>query len=235
MLPTLYLIPSSLGDDDAKKILTTEALQIIYTIDEFIVENEKSARKFLKAAGITIPQSQLTIHELDKHQANVDIMPMLKNCLAGKAIGLLSEAGAPAVADPGALVVAKAHETKIIVKPLIGPSSILLSLMASGMNGQQFCFLGYLPREKDLLHQKIKLIEKESRNKNQTQLFIETPYRNNNLLDELLFICDTHTKLCIAANITLQNEFIQTKSIKEWRKLKPNLNKQPSVFLLYAS
>ena len=224
-----------MGDDDVQKVLTRDALQIINSLDEFIVENEKSARKFLKATSITKPQSELIIHELDKHQNNTDLLPMLKNCLAGKSIGLISEAGVPAVADPGALIVAKAHEKNIIVKPLVGPSSILLALMASGMNGQQFCFLGYLPREKDALIQKIKSIEKESRNKNQTQLFIETPYRNNQLLNEILTVCDAHTYLCLATNITLKSEKIQTKTIKEWRKQKHDIHKQPTVFLIYAS
>lgn len=230
---TLYLIPCSLGESVMDYILPSKVQEVIFSLDEFIVENEKSARKFLKEVGIPIPQSQLIIHEIDKHNPHFNYGELLKNCEAGKSIGLLSEAGVPAVADPGALVVKKAHEKNIRVVPLVGPSSILLALMASGMNGQQFCFYGYLPKEKDVLTQKIKFLEKESQQKNQTQIFIETPYRNNQLLTEILKIADAQTLLCIATDITLETEKIITKKIIDWKKSTPDLSKKPTVFLLF--
>jgi 16S rRNA (cytidine1402-2'-O)-methyltransferase len=231
----LYLIPCSLGESALDFILPAQVIEIIKSLNEFIVENEKTARKFLKEVGIIIPQSQLTIHEIDKHNPNFNYGELLKNCESGKNIGLLSEAGVPAVADPGASVVKKAHEKNICVVPLVGPSSILLALMASGMNGQQFCFYGYLPKEKDVLVQKIKFLEKESQQKNQTQIFIETPYRNNQLLSEILKTCDTQTLLCIATDITLTSEKIITRKISDWKKLISDLSKKPTVFLLYKT
>ncbi|MEO8149510.1 MAG: SAM-dependent methyltransferase [Bacteroidia bacterium] len=232
---TLFLIPCSLGESDLDFILPAKVKTVIQSLDEFIVENEKTARKFLKEVGITIPQSQLIIHEIDKHNPQFNYSDILKICETGKNIGLLSEAGVPAVADPGALVVKKAHEKNIRVVPLVGPSSILLALMASGMNGQQFCFHGYLPKEKDTLIQKIKFLEKESQQKNQTQIFIETPYRNNQLFSEILKICDAQTFLCIATDITLDSEKIITKKIGDWKKTFPDLSKKPTVFLIYSS
>lgn len=229
---SLYLIPCSLGESEMNYILPAQVQSIIFSLDEFIVENEKSARKFLKEVGITIPQSQLIIHEIDKHNTLFNYGELLKSCETGKNIGLLSEAGVPAVADPGALVVKRAHEKNIRVVPLVGPSSILLALMACGMNGQQFCFHGYLPKDKDALTQKIKFLEKESQQKNQTQIFIETPYRNNQLLSEVLKACDTQTLLCVATDITLASEKIITKKIIDWKKAIPDLSKKPTVFLM---
>ncbi len=229
----LYLIPCWLGETELDYILPTGVITIIHSLNEFIVENEKSARAFLKRSGIPTAQSQLIIHEINKHDAHFDYGEFLKNCLAGKNIGLLSEAGVPAVADPGAQLVKKAHEKNIKVVPLTGPSSILLALMASGMNGQSFAFHGYLPKEKNELVQKIKLLEKESQQKNQTQIFIETPYRNNQLLSEIIKTCHDQTLLCIASDITLKDQSIKTKSIASWRKTPPDLNKKPTVFLIY--
>lgn len=230
--PILYLIPCSLGENNSDYILPELVKKIIDSLDEFVVENEKSARKFLKEIGISKPQSELIMHEIDKHNPHFNYGEVLKNYDAGKSIGLLSEAGVPAVADPGALVVKKAHEKNIKVVPLVGPSSILLALMASGMNGQQFCFHGYLPKEKEALNQKIKALEKESLQKNQTQIFIETPYRNNQLLDAILKNGDAQTLLCIASDITLNTEQINTRKIGQWKKSIPDLNKKPTVFLL---
>ena len=231
--PVLYLIPCTLGENNIDYVIPELAKKIIDSLDEFIVENEKSARKFLKDLDISKPQSELIIHEIDKHNPQFNYGSLLANCESGKSIGLLSEAGVPAVADPGAQVVKMAHEKNIKVVPLVGPSSILLALMASGMNGQQFCFHGYLPKEKDALNQKIKFLEKESNQKNQTQIFIETPYRNNQLLDAVIKNCESKTLLCIATDITLSTEKISTKKMSEWKRAIPDLSKKPTVFLLY--
>ena len=231
----LYLIPSTLGNTDVNYYLPQEVINIIHSLDEFIVENEKSARKFLKEAGITIPQSQLIIHEIDKHDDRFDYSQFLLACLAGKSIGLISEAGAPAVADPGAAIVLKAHEKQISVVPLTGPSSILLALMASGLNGQQFCFQGYLPVEKHLREQKLKYLERESQQKKQTQIFIETPYRNNSMVESILKNCDGNTLICMATEITLATEKVTTQKVSQWKKSVPELNKKPTVFLMFAS
>ena len=227
----LYLVPCTLGSEETSCFIPQGVKKIISTLEYFIVENEKSARKFLKKAG-AINQQELHILELDKHELNVNYQSMLLPAVNGMNIGLLSEAGAPAVADPGAAIVNAAHQLQIKVKPLSGPSSILLSLMASGLNGQSFSFHGYLPIEKEARIKKIGLLEKDARVRNQTQLFIETPYRNNQLLKDLIEILSPETKLCIACNITLPDEYILTKSIASWKKQLPELNKKPCVFLL---
>jgi 16S rRNA (cytidine1402-2'-O)-methyltransferase len=229
---TLYLIPSSLGNDDPQIFIPNSVLEIIKSLDEFIVENEKTARQFLKSCSITIPQSQLIIHELDKHDAKFSQHHFLNSLLAGKNMGLMSEAGCPGVADPGAEVVNEVHKKNIRVVPLVGASSILLALMASGLNGQQFCFHGYLPKEKNERTASLKKLEKESQQKNQTQIFIETPYRNNQMFDDILSSCEGKTLLCVAADLTLQTEFVKTKTISEWKKNKIDLNKKPTVFLI---
>ena len=182
----LYLIPTAIGSMQAIDYLPQTVIEIIHSLDEFIVENSKSARQFLKHCHIPTPQQQLTIHELNKHEGNVFEASFFSNLLSGKNVGLLSEAGCPAVADPGALIVAEAHKLQIKVVPLTGPSSILLALMASGLNGQQFAFNGYLPKEKTERFAAIKKAEKDSAQRRQTQIFIETPYRNNALFDDLL-------------------------------------------------
>ncbi len=231
---TLYLIPTTLGSTFPEAILPADVLQQIRQLDEFIVENEKTARQFLKLCKTEIPQQQLLIHELDKHQSNVFEKYFFENLLKGKNIGLMSEAGCPAVADPGAQIVAEAHRRNIQVVPLTGPSSLLLALMASGLNGQQFAFLGYLPKEKEERKMFIKKIEKESAQKRQTQIFIETPYRNNALLSDLLHSCNNETRLCIATDLTLPAESIRTKKILDWKKNVPDLNKRFVVFLFLA-
>ncbi len=228
----LFLIPSALGGNAVESILPSGVLQIIQQLDEYIVENEKSARQFLKLCNIKTPQSHLTIHQLNKHEQNVFEKVFFKNVLNGKNIGLLSEAGSPAVADPGAAIVAEAHRQNIKVVPLVGPSSILLALMASGLNGQQFCFHGYLPKDKEERKLFLKKIEKESAQKKQTQLFIETPYRNNALVADILSQCNNETRLCIAADITLETEFIKTQKIMSWKNNIPDLNKRFVVFLI---
>lgn len=229
---TLFLIPTTLGGMDVDLILPAKVLQIIKGLDEFIVENSKSARQFLKLCNIDTPQQQLIIHELNKHEQNAFEKSFFENLLKGKNVGLLSEAGSPAVADPGATIVQQAHKQNIKVVPLTGPSSLLLALMASGLNGQNFCFHGYLPKEKDERKSFLKKIENDSSQKKQTQLFIETPYRNNVLLADILNMCNNETQLCIAANITLETEFIQTKKIVDWKKNYPDLSKSYVVYLI---
>jgi len=230
----LYLIPTTLGETaETIDVLPQKVNAIINTIDEYIVENEKSARHFLKKMGIKKPLPEISLHTLNQHTNSSDISSYLNAIGQGKSIGIISEAGCPGVADPGAEVVKIAHEKNIKVIPLVGPSSILLSMMASGFNGQNFAFNGYLPKQQDERIKKIKELENLVYKKNQTQLFIETPYRNQHLLDDLLKTCDNKTKLCIACDITLESEFIKTKSIFEWKKQTIDINKKPTIFLIY--
>ena len=227
----LYLIPSSLGADDVRLFLPQGTLDIIHSLRYFVVENEKTARQFLKICGITIPQSELIIEVIDKH-STPHFDALLKPAISGHGLGLLSEAGCPAVADPGAGLVKAAYAHGVLVMPLVGPSSLLLALMASGMNGQSFCFHGYLPLDLEERVRKIKLLEKDSNQRKQTQLFIETPYRNNQLLKDLIANCDANTHLCIAANLTLPDQYISTKKIMNWKGKLPDLHKKPAVFLI---
>jgi len=235
MMPagTLFLIPVPLADDAAGRSFTPYLTHTVNQISEYIVENEKTARRFLKEAGLTTQQSQLVIHDYGKHQRNTDLKEFFLGLLAGKDAGLMSEAGCPGIADPGADIVAEAHRKGIKVVPLVGPSSILLALMASGFNGQSFTFHGYLPIDKVQRSKRIKELESQAERLNQTQLFIETPFRNNQMLDELLKSCKPATKLCIACNLTAANELVQTKIIADWRKQVPDLHKQPAIFLLF--
>jgi 16S rRNA (cytidine1402-2'-O)-methyltransferase len=230
----LYLIPTTLGDTaETADVLPQKVNQLINTIDEYIVENEKSARHYLKKMGIRKPLQEIILHPLNQHTAATEIGTYLNAIAQGKNIGVISEAGCPGVADPGAEVVKLAHQKNITVVPLVGPSSILLSLMASGFNGQNFAFNGYLPKERADRIKKIKELETLVYKKNQTQLFIETPYRNTHLLEDILAFCDGKTKLCIACDITLPSEFIKTKTVADWKKSKPEINKRPTIFLLY--
>jgi 16S rRNA (cytidine1402-2'-O)-methyltransferase len=234
MAGTLFLIPTTLGDTaETAEVLPIKVNEVINTIDEYIVENEKSARHFLKKMGIKKPLQEIILHPLNQHTPQQEITGYLKSLLDGKNMGVISEAGCPGVADPGAEVVRLAHEKDIKVVPLVGPSSILLALMASGFNGQSFCFHGYLPKERADRIKKIKELEKAVQQKNQTQLFIETPYRNMHLLEDLVAGCDPQTKLCIACDITLPSEFIKTKYMGAWKKNLPDLNKRPAIFLMY--
>jgi 16S rRNA (cytidine1402-2'-O)-methyltransferase len=229
----LYLIPTTLGDTaETADVIPVKINTIINQIDEYIVENEKSARHYLKKIGIKKPLQEIILHPLNQHTASQEISGYLKSIAEGKNIGIISEAGCPGVADPGAEVVAIAHTRNIKVVPLVGPSSILLSLMASGFNGQSFTFHGYLPKERGERIKKLKELEKAAQ-KQQTQLFIETPYRNMHLLEDMLSTCDGATKLCIACDITLPTEFIKTKRMTEWKKQLPDINKKPTIFLIY--
>lgn len=232
-LGTLYLIPVMLGDNPADEVLPLKIARVIELIDTYVVENSKMARKFIKAIVPTKSQPSLQLFELNKHTDTREIHAFIQPLLEGKNMGLMSDAGCPGVADPGAVVVKLAHEKGIKVVPLVGPSSILLSLMASGMNGQSFTFNGYLPIDKSEKKNWLKNLEKWSYERNQSQIFIETPYRNNQLLDEMIQILHPNTLLCIACDITLPTELIQTKPMRLWKKNKPDLHKRPCIFILH--
>lgn len=229
----LYLIPTSLGESELDQILPISVKNTVETLFDFIVENEKTARKFIKQLTPEKPQPQLQLFPLNKRTQPEDYTQMIAPLLAGKNMGLMSEAGCPGVADPGAAVVKLAHENGIQVVPLVGPSSILLALMASGMNGQQFAFNGYLPIDKGDKKQALKQFEKWSQDKNQSQIFIETPYRNNKLVEDLLTHLQGDTHLCIAADITLPTEFIKTLKVSQWKKHLPDLQNRPAIFILH--
>jgi 16S rRNA (cytidine1402-2'-O)-methyltransferase len=230
---TLYLIPVPLAENAAAKSFTPYLVDTINSIKEYIVENEKTARRFLKEAGLTTPQSELTIHDYGKYNRESGTAEFFKGLQAGNDVGLMSEAGCPGIADPGAEIVEKAHRMGIKVVPLVGPSSILLALMASGFNGQSFTFHGYLPIDKVERARSIKELEAASIKNNQTQLFIETPFRNNPMLEEILRSCNPKTRLCIACDLTSETELVQTKTIAEWQKKVPELHKRPTIFLLF--
>ena len=230
---TLFLTPVPLADGAAAKSFTPYLVDTINSIKEYIVENEKTARKFLKEAGLKTPQSELIIHDYGKHNRELSTGDFFKGLQAGNNVGLMSEAGCPGVADPGAEIVDKAHRMGIKVVPLVGPSSILLALMASGFNGQSFTFHGYLPIDKVLRSKKIKELENLAERNNQTQLFIETPFRNNPMLEEILRTAHPQTRLCIACDLTSATEFVQTRSIADWQKKVPDLHKRPAIFLIF--
>lgn len=231
----LYLIPTTLGENEPLEVLPLSVKKTVNDLSEFIVENEKTARRFLKKMGIRTPQDKLKIHVLNKYTEPAERDRFLDGLLMGKSVGLISEAGMPAIADPGSEIVKNAHEQGFRVVPLVGPSSILLGLTASGMNGQNFAFVGYLPIDKKERRNRIKQLERRSRDEDQTQIFIETPYRNHKLIDDLLTHLAPTTRLCLAANITMSNEFIQTHKADDWRKLGiPDLHKIPCIFLIHA-
>jgi 16S rRNA (cytidine1402-2'-O)-methyltransferase len=231
-LGTLYLIPVPLAENASGKSFTPYLSDTINHIKEYIVENSKTARRFLKEAGLQTPQSELLLHDYGKHDRDGNLNDFFNGLMAGKDVGLMSEAGCPGIADPGADIVALAHQKGIKVVPLVGPSSILLALMASGFNGQSFTFHGYLPIDKVQRSQKIKELENLSEKNKQTQLFIETPFRNNPMLEEILRTCNPQTKLCIACNLTADDEMVQTKIVADWKKQVPDLHKKPVIFLL---
>ncbi len=232
-LGKLYLIPTTLGESEPMDVLPQTVKRAIDFIDDYIVENEKTARRFIKSIQPEKIQSSLRLSSLNKHTEVSEHAKMIQPCLQGKNVGLMSEAGCPGVADPGAVIVKLAHEKGIQVVPLVGPSSILLAVMASGMNGQSFTFNGYLPIDKTEKKTTLKNLEKLSSDKNQSQIFIETPYRNNKMLEDLLQALQPSTHLCIAADITLPTEYIKTMRISDWKKAKIDLHNRPTIFIIH--
>jgi 16S rRNA (cytidine1402-2'-O)-methyltransferase len=233
MAAKLYLIPVPLGETSHEKILPAYNKEVILSLKYFIVENVRTARRFLKKTDPSVVIDELHFTELNEHTDKKVVNDMLRPLKEGFSVGVMSEAGCPAVADPGADIVALAHEKGYQVVPLVGPSSILMALMGSGFNGQSFAFHGYLPVEQSQRIEKIKFYESRIYTENETQIFIETPYRNNRLSDDFIKTCKPSTKLCIASEITCNNEFIQTLPVKEWAKIKPDLNKKTAIFLIY--
>jgi len=232
---TLFLIPADLGGDNIEAIFPPLNKKIIDQTNYYIVENEKSARKFIKLISPEKRQSDLVMFQLDKHDKHKDLHEFIKPLLEGENMGLVSEAGLPAIADPGSLVVELAHKKNIPVKPLVGPSSLMLALMGSGLNGQEFAFHGYLPKDSLELKKKIKHLENESTKYGRTQLFIETPYRNQKMLESLMKNLHNDTYLSIGIDLSLDTEEIHTYKVKEWKKKKLNLHKRPAVFIFQAS
>jgi len=229
----LYLIPVPLGEHDPMDVLPQKIKRTIDFIDDYIVENEKTARKFIKSIHPEKVQATLRLSALNKHTEISEHNKMIQPCREGKNVGLMSEAGCPGVADPGAAIVKLAHENGIQVVPLVGPSSILLAMMGSGMNGQSFAFNGYLPIDKGEKKTALKNFEKLSLDKNQSQLFIETPYRNNKLFEDILQALQPNTHLCIAADLTLPTEYIKTLRVQEWKKTKIDLHNRPAIFIIH--
>ncbi len=230
---TLYMIPAALGGSDASAVLANSTLRVLVTLTSFIVENPKTARQFLKAAGYPRPLQSVEFRTLDEHTIDAQLPQLLEPLLAGRDCGLLPEAGCPAVADPGAGLVRLAHVHGIRVVPLVGPSAVLLALMASGLNGQRFVFQGYLPVDEARRRRKLLELERDASLEDRTQIFIEAPYRNNALLEAILETCRGDTLLCLATELTLSTESILTQSIAAWEKKPPDLNRRPTVFLLY--
>ena len=228
----LILIPNLIGEENFQDSITKKIVQTIKKTNFYIVENIRSARRYIKKIVPEKSIEEITFFAYGKHNTFNIEEDFLQNILSGNDIGLISEAGVPAVADPGSKIVEYAHQYNIKVTPLVGASSILLALMSSGMNGQNFAFNGYLPIDKKDQIKKIKYLENISKKTYQTQIFMETPYRNNKLFKTLISVCNNNTKLCIATNITQDNESIITKDIREWKTMKINIDKQPSIFLI---
>lgn len=233
MQASLFLIPVTLGDTEHRKVFPDYNHDMIMTIHHFIVENVRTARRFLKKVEPSIVIDDLMFYELNTHTSPEEVSGYLTPLANGENMGVISEAGCPAVADPGADVVAMAQRKHYHVVPLVGPSSILLSLMGSGFNGQSFAFNGYLPIEATERTAMIKKLESRVYSDDQTQMFIETPYRNNRLVEDLIRLCRPSTKLCIASNVTCEDEYIHTSLVKEWVGKVPDLGKKPTIFLLY--
>lgn len=231
----LYLIPTTLGDNEPLEVLPYSVRLIIEELDHFIVENQKTARRFIKRIVPKKSQPSLVLKSIDKYADALEVTKYLDICEEGISIGLLSEAGVPAIADPGSELVKLAHQKNIQVVPLVGPSSIILAMMASGMNGQSFTFNGYLPIDSFERKKSIKQLEKLSFENNQSQIFIETPYRNGKMLDDLKSALSSQTDLCIASDITLPTEYIKTLTIERWKREQPNLHKRPTIFIIHKT
>lgn len=233
-LGKVYLIPTVIAEDTMDQTLPASIKLTVNNLKYFLVENVRTARRFLSALGIKNPIDNLHFEELNKRTSEVELKHLFAPVMQGENIGIMSEAGCPGVADPGALAVNFAHEHHIQVIPLVGPSSFLLALMASGFNGQSFVFHGYLPIDKAERNKAVKQLEKQAHDQHQTQIFMETPYRNNQLFDAVLKNCRNTTKLCVARGVTGPDEYIKTMSIGDWKKNKSDLHKIPTVFLIYA-
>ena len=232
-LNALYLIPTTLGEQNPLEVLPQQVISVINKTNHYIVENEKNARRFIKKICPEKNQSDLTFFTLNKHTDPKDHLSFLKPIEQNHDIGIISDAGVPGIADPGAEMVLLAHQKGIAVHPLVGPSSILLAVMASGMNGQSFAFNGYLPIDKQERKKNIKELESRAKRFNQTQVFMETPYRNSKMIDDILQHANTSTLLTIACDITLETEIIKTQTITDWKKEKLNFHKRPCIFCLY--
>lgn len=232
-LGKLYLIPTLLGENPSFDVLPSAIKEVIDRIDHFIVENDKTARAFIKYIHPEKKQSDLKLKVLNKFTTEEEKNQFLDECKTGISVGLLSEAGCPAIADPGSDIVKHAHKNNIEVIPLVGPSSIVLALMGSGMNGQSFAFNGYLPIDKDAKKSELRRLERLSFEHNQTQLFIETPYRNNKLLEDLCTVLQPSTRLCVACDLTLKTQYLKTYTIKEWKHIKIDLHKRPTIFVIH--
>ena len=234
-LGVLYLIPTPLGENPPLEVLPLTVKKIIEDQNHFIIENEKAARRFIKKIAPNKNQDQLILYPLNKFITQEETETYLDQCEAGVSMGLFSDAGCPGIADPGSVIVAKAHRLGIQVKPIVGPSSLILAMMSSGMNGQNFAFNGYLPIEQKKRRQAIIKFEKKAIKDNQAQLFIETPYRSDSLLNELLKVLLSNTLLCVGCDLSLKNEYIKTLTISQWKNEKANLNKRPCIFIIEGS
>ena len=229
-MASIYLIPNLLGESPLT-VLSPQVAQAVQELTYFVVENEKSARKFIKLIAPEKPQSELQISVIDKHQSTPDYAAYITHCLQGHSIGIISEAGCPGVADPGAEIVRVAHQKALRVIPLVGPSSLLLAMMSSGLNGQNFAFNGYLPIDKQVRRKTLKILERKVQ-EGQSQLFIETPYRNQQLLSDLIETLQADTLLCIATDLTLPTESIRTLPIGQWKHTSIDLQKRPTLFII---
>lgn len=230
----LYLIPSPLGDNDPAEVIPAPTLALLQDIGCYVVEEVRTARRYLSRAGLKGRIQDLEFHELNEHTSQEEVEKLAALFNDGRNVGLISEAGLPAVADPGAALVALCHRCGIEVVPQVGPSSLMMSLMASGLNGQSFAFCGYLPAKTEERRSAIKAIEKTSHSLRQTQIFIETPYRNDSMFSDLLQSCRPSTRICVAANITMPDAYIRTKTVSEWKKENLIIGKRPCVFLMLA-
>ena len=230
----LYLIPSPLGDYDPDVVIPAPTLDLLQRIGCYVVEEVRTARRYLSRAGLKGHIQELEFHELNEHTSAAEVERLVALFEDGRDVGLISEAGLPAVADPGSALVELCHRHGIEVVPQVGPSSLMMALMASGLNGQSFTFCGYLPAKTEERRSAIKSIEKTSQSRRQTQIFIETPYRNDAMFSDLLQSCRPSTRICIAADITMPDEYIRTKTVAEWKKENPIIGKRPCVFLMLA-
>jgi len=230
----LFLIPSPLGDNDPAEVIPAPVLKSLEGFRTFVVEEIRTARRYLSRAGLKGRIAELEFHELNEHTDQATIEGYLQLFDNGNDVALISEAGLPAVADPGAQLVALAHRHRIEVVPAVGPSSLMMALMASGLNGQSFAFCGYIPAKTEDRRSRLRTLEKVSGQLRQTQIIIETPYRNDSLFADILSVCGASTKVCIAANITMPDAYIKTKKVSEWKKEALTIGKRPCVFLILA-